>query len=114
MSRDNLKARLAYSTVSQLAYVVLGAALATPTGIIGGGLQIATHAAGKITLFFCAGEGAEAAGGADAQLQHARDVAADGADRVTAELVPVLLAASSTLSVAASEPEANCSRATDV
>jgi multicomponent Na+:H+ antiporter subunit D len=55
LSRDNLKARLAYSTISQLAYVVLGAALATPTSVIGGGLQIATHAAGKITLFFCAG-----------------------------------------------------------
>jgi len=55
LSRDNLKARLAYSTVSQLAYVVLGAALATPTSIIGSGLQIAMHAAGKITLFFCAG-----------------------------------------------------------
>jgi multicomponent Na+:H+ antiporter subunit D len=52
---DNLKARLAYSTVSQLAYVVLGAALATTTSIVGSGLQIAIHAAGKITLFFCAG-----------------------------------------------------------
>jgi multicomponent Na+:H+ antiporter subunit D len=55
LSLDNLKARLAYSTVSQLAYVVLGAALATPTSIIGSGLQIAIHAAAKITLFFCAG-----------------------------------------------------------
>ncbi len=55
LSRDNLKARLAYSTISQLAYVVLGAALATSTGIIGSGFQIAMHAAGKITLFFCAG-----------------------------------------------------------
>jgi multicomponent Na+:H+ antiporter subunit D len=55
LTRDNLKARLAYSTVSQLAYVVLGAALANSTSIIGGGLHIATHAAGKITLFFCAG-----------------------------------------------------------
>jgi multicomponent Na+:H+ antiporter subunit D len=55
LSRDNLKARLAYSTVSQLAYVVVGAALANPVGIIGGGMQIATHAVGKITLFFCAG-----------------------------------------------------------
>ena len=55
LSRDNLKARLAYSTVSQLAYVVLGAALATTTSIIGSGLQIVMHAAGKITLFFCAG-----------------------------------------------------------
>ncbi len=55
LSLDNLKARLAYSTISQLAYVVLGAALATTTSIVGSGLQIATHAAGKITLFFCAG-----------------------------------------------------------
>ena len=55
LSRDNLKARLAYSTISQLAYVVLGAALATPTSIVGSGLQTAMHAAGKITLFFCAG-----------------------------------------------------------
>jgi multicomponent Na+:H+ antiporter subunit D len=55
LSRDNLKARLAYSTVSQLAYVVLGAALATTTSVIGSGLQIVMHAAGKITLFFCAG-----------------------------------------------------------
>ena len=55
LSRDDLKARLAYSTVSQLAYVILGAAIATSTSVIGSGLQIATHAAGKITLFFCAG-----------------------------------------------------------
>jgi multicomponent Na+:H+ antiporter subunit D len=55
LSRDNLKARLAYSTVSQLAYVVVGAALANASSIIGSGLQIAMHAAGKITLFFCAG-----------------------------------------------------------
>jgi len=55
LTRDNLKARLAYSTVSQLAYVVLGAALATTTSIVGSGVHIAMHAAGKITLFFCAG-----------------------------------------------------------
>jgi multicomponent Na+:H+ antiporter subunit D len=55
LTRDNLKARLAYSTISQLAYVVVGAALAGSTSIVGSGLQIATHAAGKITLFFCAG-----------------------------------------------------------
>ena len=55
LKQKNLKARLAYSTVSQLAYVVVGAALATSAGIIGSGLQIAMHAAGKITLFFCAG-----------------------------------------------------------
>jgi len=55
LTKDNLKARLAYSTVSQLAYVVLGAALLVPTGIIGGAMHIAMHAMGKITLFFCAG-----------------------------------------------------------
>ena len=55
LTRDNLKARLAYSTVSQLAYIVLGAALAHPSGVIGGSIHIATHAFGKITLFFCAG-----------------------------------------------------------
>ncbi len=53
--QDNLKARLAYSTVSQLGYIVLGAALGTKMGILGGGLHIATHAFGKITLFFGAG-----------------------------------------------------------
>src|SRR3970282_601031 len=52
---DNLKRRLAYSTVSQLSYVVLAAALLTPLSIIGAPLHIATHAAGKITLFFAAG-----------------------------------------------------------
>jgi len=55
MSKDNLKARLAYSTVSQLAYIVLGAMLASTMGIIGSGMHIAMHAFGKITLFFCAG-----------------------------------------------------------
>ncbi|MEZ6195222.1 MAG: proton-conducting transporter membrane subunit [Planctomycetota bacterium] len=55
MRKDNLKERLAYSTVSQLAYIVLGAALANGLGILGGGLHIVTHAVGKITLFFCAG-----------------------------------------------------------
>ncbi|HMQ23756.1 MAG TPA: proton-conducting transporter membrane subunit, partial [Planctomycetota bacterium] len=55
LTKDNLKARLAYSTISQLAYIVLGAALATPAAIIGSGMHIAMHAAAKITLFFCAG-----------------------------------------------------------
>ncbi|WP_193180868.1 monovalent cation/H+ antiporter subunit D family protein [Nisaea sediminum] len=55
MSKDNLKARLAYSTISQLAYIVLGAALANHYAILGGALHIATHAFGKITLFMCAG-----------------------------------------------------------
>jgi multicomponent Na+:H+ antiporter subunit D len=55
LMQTNLKARLAYSTVSQLAYIVLAAALATSAGVIGGAMHIVMHAAGKITLFFCAG-----------------------------------------------------------
>lgn len=55
MKQDNLKARLAYSTISQLAYISLGAALATNAGIIGGSLHIVMHAFAKITLFFAAG-----------------------------------------------------------
>ncbi|MEC9347829.1 MAG: proton-conducting transporter membrane subunit [Pseudomonadota bacterium] len=55
MRQDNLKRRLAYSTVSQLSYVILGAALGTAMGVVGAGLHIVMHAAGKITLFFCAG-----------------------------------------------------------
>ena len=55
MRQDNLKARLAYSTVSQLGYITLGALLASSAGIMGSSMHIATHAFGKITLFFCAG-----------------------------------------------------------
>jgi multicomponent Na+:H+ antiporter subunit D len=55
MTKDNLKARLAYSTVSQLSYVILGAVLANAWSVAGSGMHIAMHAFGKITLFFCAG-----------------------------------------------------------
>ncbi|HFQ15403.1 MAG TPA: monovalent cation/H+ antiporter subunit D family protein [Rhodobacteraceae bacterium] len=55
LRQDNLKRRLAYSTISQLAYITLGMALATSLGALGGGLHIATHALGKITLFMAAG-----------------------------------------------------------
>ena len=55
LTKDNLKARLAYSTVGQLSYVIVGAMLANAAGIIGATMQIAMHAMGKITLFFCAG-----------------------------------------------------------
>jgi multicomponent Na+:H+ antiporter subunit D len=55
MQQDNLKKRLAYSTVSQLSYITLGMALASQMGALGGGLHIAMHAMGKITLFMCAG-----------------------------------------------------------
>jgi multicomponent Na+:H+ antiporter subunit D len=55
LSKDNLKARLAYSTVSQLSYIILGVALLTPAAIEGGLIHIVNHAFAKITLFFCAG-----------------------------------------------------------
>ncbi len=55
LTKDNLKARLAYSTVSQLSYVILGAVLLTPSSMVGGVMHIANHAFSKITLFFCAG-----------------------------------------------------------
>jgi multicomponent Na+:H+ antiporter subunit D len=55
ITKDNLKARLAYSTVSQLSYIVVGALLASSIASAGAALHIATHAVGKITLFFCAG-----------------------------------------------------------
>ncbi|AOE49376.1 monovalent cation/H+ antiporter subunit D family protein [Kangiella sediminilitoris] len=55
MRQDNLKKRLAYSTVSQLGYITIGALLATQAGVLGGALHIVAHAFGKITLFFCAG-----------------------------------------------------------
>ncbi len=55
LTRDNLKKRLAYSTVSQLSYIVLGGALLTTSGMTGGVVHIANHAFSKITLFFAAG-----------------------------------------------------------
>jgi multicomponent Na+:H+ antiporter subunit D len=53
--KDDLKARLAYSTIAQLAYVTLGVSLATVMGMVGGVMQLVAHALGKITLFMCAG-----------------------------------------------------------
>lgn len=55
MTKDNLKARLAYSTISQLSYIVLGALIATKMSLIGASMHIAMHAFAKITLFFAAG-----------------------------------------------------------
>ncbi len=69
-TKDNLKARLAYSTISQLSYIVLGALLANEWGIIGGGMHIAMHAFGKITLFFAAGAVLVAAHETDISRMH--------------------------------------------
>ena len=55
LRQDNLKARLAFSTISQLSYIVLGAALLTSSGVLGGIVHITNHAVTKITLFLCAG-----------------------------------------------------------
>jgi multicomponent Na+:H+ antiporter subunit D len=55
ITKDNLKARLAYSTISQLSYIILAALIANARAIEGAVLHIVAHAFGKITLFFCAG-----------------------------------------------------------
>jgi len=55
MTKDNLKARLAYSTISQLSYIVLGALIAVEMSLIGASMHIVMHAFAKITLFFAAG-----------------------------------------------------------
>ncbi|MDI6639928.1 MAG: monovalent cation/H+ antiporter subunit D family protein [Methanocellales archaeon] len=55
LAQDNLKLMLAYSTVSQLSYIILGAALLSPSALSGGVVHIAHQGFMKITLFFCAG-----------------------------------------------------------
>ena len=55
LRQDNLKRRLAYSTISQLSYIVLGLGILSPASLVGGLLHIPAHAFMKLTLFFCAG-----------------------------------------------------------
>jgi len=55
IGQDNLKRRLAYSTISQLSYILFGVALLSPFGIKGAMIHIPFHAFMKITLFLCAG-----------------------------------------------------------
>lgn len=55
LQQDHLKRRLAYSTISQLSYIVLAAAILTPISLVGAAMHIAAHAVSKITLFFAAG-----------------------------------------------------------
>jgi len=62
IQQDGIKTRLAYSTVSQVSYIVLGAALASPFGVIGGLAHLVHQGLMKITLFFCAGIYDERAG----------------------------------------------------
>lgn len=55
LRQDNLKARLAYSTISQLSYIIMATVILAPLSIMGAALHIAAHAFGKITLFFASG-----------------------------------------------------------
>jgi len=60
--QDDLKRRLAYSTVSQVSYIALGVAIAGPIATIGGVVHLVHQGLMKITLFFCAGNLAETLG----------------------------------------------------
>jgi multicomponent Na+:H+ antiporter subunit D len=60
--QDNLKRRLAFSTVSQVSYIALGIAIAGPVATIGGLVHLVHQGFMKITLFFCAGNLAETLG----------------------------------------------------
>jgi multicomponent Na+:H+ antiporter subunit D len=59
---DNLKRRLAYSTVSQLSYIVLSVSVLAPLSVVAAAFHVCAHAVGKITLFFAAGAIYTAAG----------------------------------------------------
>ena len=55
LRQDHLKRRLAYHTVSNLSYIILGFTAMSPMGLVGGMLHLIYHSCIKITLFFCAG-----------------------------------------------------------
>jgi multicomponent Na+:H+ antiporter subunit D len=60
--QDDLKRRLAFSTVSQVSYIALGVAIAGPSSTVGGVVHLVHQGLMKITLFFCAGNIAETLG----------------------------------------------------
>lgn len=60
--QDDLKRRLAFSTISQVSYIILGVAIVGPLATLGGIVHLVHQAVMKITLFFCAGNLAEALG----------------------------------------------------
>lgn len=60
--QDGLKRRLAFSTVSQVSYIVLGASMFGPVGTVGGLVHLVHQGIMKVTLFFCAGNLAETLG----------------------------------------------------
>lgn len=55
ISKNNLKQRLAYSTVAQLSYIVVASCVLAPLSLVAAGLHMVAHGVAKITLFFCAG-----------------------------------------------------------
>ena len=55
LKESHFKRRLAYSTVANLSYILLGAVLMTPAGLSAGLMHMAAHACIKILAFFCAG-----------------------------------------------------------
>lgn len=55
LTRDDFKARLAFSTVANLSYIILGVVMFSPSGVLGGLIHISMHAFSKITMFFVAG-----------------------------------------------------------
>jgi multicomponent Na+:H+ antiporter subunit D len=59
LTQDDLKKRLAFSTVSQVSYITLGVAIIGLTATIGGLVHLVHQGLMKITLFFCAGLFAE-------------------------------------------------------
>ena len=62
LTQEELKPRLAFSTVSQVSYIALGISIFGPVGTVGGLVHLVHQGVMKITLFFCAGNYAEALG----------------------------------------------------
>ncbi|MDR9437490.1 MAG: proton-conducting transporter membrane subunit, partial [Thiohalophilus sp.] len=62
LSQDDLKRRLAFSTVSQVSYIALGVTILGPLAIVGGLVHLVHQGLMKVTLFFCAGNLAETLG----------------------------------------------------
>jgi multicomponent Na+:H+ antiporter subunit D len=62
LQQGDIKRRLAYSTISQVSYIVLGTSLLGPYAAIGGLVHLVHQGLMKITMFFCAGALAESIG----------------------------------------------------
>lgn len=62
LAQQDIKRRLAYSTISQVSYITLGVAMLGPLAAVGGLVHLVHQGVMKITLFFCAGNFAETLG----------------------------------------------------